>query len=44
MNSKIYTNLYLFVYLLFYVGYFLSFTSGYGSDEDTLPMIGAFGQ
>ncbi len=43
MNSKIYTNLYLFVLLIILcVGIFLSFTSGYGSDEDTLPMIGAF--
>lgn len=40
MNSKIINNLLFFSFLC--LGTYLSFIGGYGSDEDTLPLIGAF--
>ena len=40
MDTKIVNNLILFSVLC--LGVYLSYIGGYGSDEDTLPMIGAF--
>jgi len=44
MKTKI--NIFLFeiilIVLLLILGFYLSLISGYGSDEDTLPLIGAF--
>ena len=45
MIKKIYKNLNLENSILFFLilfGFYLAFIGGYGSDEDTLPMIGAF--
>ena len=40
MSYKIANNIVLSLILI--LGFYLSFTGGYGSDEDTLPMIGTF--
>ena len=40
MDTKIVNNLILFFILC--LGVYLSYIGGYGSDEDTLPLIGAF--
>jgi len=45
MLKKIYNNFNLENSILFFLilfGFYLAFIGGYGSDEDTLPMIGAF--
>ena len=39
-NEKLFINIFLF--LIVVVGIYFCFTGGYGSDEDTLPMIYVF--
>jgi hypothetical protein len=41
-NFKYFTTELVLLYLLITFGVYLALTSGYGSDEDTLPMIGVF--
>lgn len=41
-NIKYFTAELVLLYLLIAFGAYLALTSGYGSDEDTLPMIGVF--
>lgn len=43
INDKLFYNSNLIIFsLIFLSGFYLCFIGGYGSDEDTLPMIGAF--
>jgi hypothetical protein len=41
-NIRYFTLELILIYLLIAFGAYLALTSGYGSDEDTLPMIGVF--
>ena len=41
-NIKYFTTELVLLYLLIVFGTYLALTSGYGSDEDTFPMIGVF--
>jgi hypothetical protein len=41
MNKMNILNIIIFFFLIF-LGFYLSLIGGYGSDEDTLPMIGVF--
>lgn len=41
MKKKKYLNYFLLLFL-FFLGFYLCLIGGYGSDEDTLPMIGVF--
>ena len=41
MNKMNILNILIFFFLIF-LGFYLSLIGGYGSDEDTLPMIGVF--
>lgn len=43
MSKKFLNNLnYFFIFILIIFAFYLSYIGGYGSDEDTLPMIGTF--
>ena len=47
MNLRIsnYNNIiYFFLFLIVILGFYLCFIGGYGSDEDTLPLIYVFEQ
>ena len=43
MTKKyLYNSIYFLLFVLFIFATYLSYIGGYGSDEDTLPMIGTF--